>query len=73
MHREDQQPRLSNRERETTAYVAQALSNKEIGCRLGITEGTVKQYLHSVFEKLGVKNRTKLALRWREMEARRVA
>jgi DNA-binding NarL/FixJ family response regulator len=30
---------------------------------LCLTEGTIKEYLHHVFRKLGVKNRTELALR----------
>ena len=38
---------------------ATARSPKE----LGVTEGTVKVYLHAIFEKLGVKNRTELAIR----------
>jgi DNA-binding NarL/FixJ family response regulator len=41
--------------------VSRGLSNKEVGRRLNITEGTVKQYLCSIYEKLGVNNRTALA------------
>jgi two-component system nitrate/nitrite response regulator NarP len=43
--------------------VRQGLRNRDIADRLGITEGTVKVYLHSVFEKTGVANRTELAIR----------
>lgn len=39
------------------------LRNRDIAERLGVTEGTVKVYLHSVFEKTGVANRTELAIR----------
>jgi len=35
----------------------------EIANELGVTEGTVKVYLHGVFEKLGVSSRTELAVR----------
>lgn len=54
---------LSPRERELVQLVRQGLRNRDIADRLGITEGTVKVYLHSVFEKTGVANRTELAIR----------
>lgn len=54
---------LSPRERELVKLVRQGLRNRDIAERLGITEGTVKAYLHSVFEKTGVVNRTELAIR----------
>jgi len=54
---------LSPRERELVTLVRQGLRNRDIAQRLGITEGTVKVYLHSVFEKTGVANRTELAIR----------
>ena len=55
--------RLAPRERELIKFVRQGLRNREIATELGVTEGTVKAYLHEVFEKLGVKNRTELAIR----------
>lgn len=54
---------LSPRERELVGLVRQGLRNRDIADQLGITEGTVKVYLHSVFEKTGVANRTELAIR----------
>ncbi|MFD6530645.1 response regulator [Streptomyces sp. NPDC060184] len=48
---------LTTREDEVMALVAQALSNRQIGKRLGITEGTVKRHLRNVFAKLGVNSR----------------
>lgn len=54
---------LSPREAELVKLVSKGLRNREIAERLGITEGTVKVYLHSVFEKTGVVNRTELAIR----------
>jgi two-component system nitrate/nitrite response regulator NarP len=49
--------RLSEREREIALLVARGLSNKEVGQSLGLTEGTVKIHLHSIFQKIGAKNR----------------
>lgn len=54
---------LSRRERDLVALVALGLRNREIAGRLGITEGTVKVYLNAIFDKLGVANRTELAIR----------
>jgi two-component system nitrate/nitrite response regulator NarP len=54
---------LSRRERELVALVGQGLRNREIAGELGITEGTVKVYLNAIFDKLGVANRTELAIR----------
>jgi two-component system nitrate/nitrite response regulator NarP len=56
-------PALAPREKQLIRFVRQGLRNREIAEKLGVTEGTVKVYLHSVFEKLGVKNRTELAIR----------
>jgi two-component system nitrate/nitrite response regulator NarP len=53
---------LSARERAVVGLVAQGLRNKEIAAELGITEGTVKVYLHRIYEKVGVSNRTELAI-----------
>jgi two-component system nitrate/nitrite response regulator NarP len=56
-------PALAPRERELVRCVQKGLRNREIAEQLGVTEGTVKVYLHSVFEKLGVSSRTELAVR----------
>jgi DNA-binding NarL/FixJ family response regulator len=53
---------LSARERQLANLVYQAKSNKEIANDLHLAEGTIKEYLHTIFRKLGVKNRTELAL-----------
>ena len=50
-------------------FIRRGLRNREIAKELGVTEGTVKVYLHSIFEKLGVKNRTELAIRAEEFLA----
>ena len=54
---------LTPRERKLVALVAQGMRNREIAAELGITEGTVKVYLHAIFDKLGVASRTELAIR----------
>jgi two-component system nitrate/nitrite response regulator NarP len=53
---------LSKRERAIVGLVAQGLRNRDVASELGITEGTVKVYLHRIYEKLGVSNRTELAI-----------
>ena len=53
---------LSPREREVYELICEGLSNGEIGSRLFITEGTVKVHVQHVFDKLGVRSRTALAL-----------
>jgi len=54
---------LAPRERQIIRFVRRGLRNREIAKELGVTEGTVKVYLHAVFEKLGVSSRTELAIR----------
>ena len=56
-------PSLTPRERDLIELVRQGLRNRDIAAQLGVTEGTVKVYLHAIFDKLGVDNRTELAMR----------
>lgn len=53
---------LSQREREIIILIAQGYKNKEIAEKMFITEQTVKNHLHNVFDKLGVSDRLELAL-----------
>jgi DNA-binding NarL/FixJ family response regulator len=53
---------LSTREREIVALVAQGFKNKEIAEKIFISEQTVKNHLHNIFDKLGVSDRLELAL-----------
>jgi DNA-binding NarL/FixJ family response regulator len=53
---------LSAREREVLLLLAQGLPNKLIATRLGISEKTVKAHLTSVFQQIGVTDRTQAAL-----------
>ena len=55
-------PLLSNREREIVALVAQGFRNREMAEKLSISQQTVKNHLHNVFDKLGVSDRLELAL-----------
>jgi two-component system, NarL family, nitrate/nitrite response regulator NarL len=52
---------LTRREIEVMLKVAEGLPNKEVGSQLNISEGTVKIHLHSIYNKVGVSNRTSLA------------
>ena len=51
---------LSRREREIFRHAATGLGNKEIAMRLVIGEATVKAHLTSIFQKLGVRNRSQV-------------
>jgi DNA-binding NarL/FixJ family response regulator len=59
---------LTTREYEVAALAATGLQTKEIAYRLGITYGTVKLHLHSIYAKLGIGSRVKLALTWMNHE-----
>lgn len=60
-------PPLTRRERELVELVRQGLRNRDIAAELGVTEGTVKVYLHAIFDKFKVDNRTELAMRAAEI------
>ena len=53
---------LTAREAQVLAMVEQGLPNKSIARRLGITERTVKAHLTSIFQRIGVADRTQAAL-----------
>jgi two-component system nitrate/nitrite response regulator NarL len=53
---------LTTRERQIVRVVAEGLTNKEIARRLRLAEGTVKVHLHRIYGKLGIGNRTALAI-----------
>jgi len=57
-----EKPLLSDREMEVVQLVAQGFQNKEISKKLFISEQTVKNHLHNIFDKLGVSDRLELAL-----------
>jgi two-component system NarL family response regulator len=55
---------LTPREREVLAAMAGGLTNRQIGASLGLGTGTVRVYLHTIFQKLEVSNRTQAALKF---------
>jgi len=58
--------KLSTRERDITRLVAQGLTNKEIANQLFLSEGTVRNKILIIMEKLDVKNRTQLGVTYYE-------
>ena len=52
---------LTSRELQIVVLVRVGMINKRIGQQLGITEGTVKNHVHRILGKLGLKRRTELA------------
>ena len=58
---------LSDREVEVLRWVARGASNKEIAVHLSIAEGTVKNHMTNILEKLDVSDRTSAALKAREL------
>lgn len=53
---------MSNTEWQIICKVAQGLSNKEIAFELKFTEGTIRNYLSVILEKLNLRDRTQLAI-----------
>lgn len=57
---------LGPREKQIVECVARGLRNRQIAEELSMTEGSIKVYLHTIFDKLGVKSRTELAILFHE-------
>ena len=55
-------PELSPRELQILELIVKGMSNKQIGDRLGITEGTVKWHVNSILGRLNVSDRTQAAV-----------
>ena len=53
---------ISGKELEVISLVAEGLSNKEIAKRLFLSEGTVRNYISSILDKLELRDRTQLAV-----------
>jgi DNA-binding NarL/FixJ family response regulator len=56
--------RLSARERQVLALVAEGRTDRAIGHRLGVSVRTVQKHLEHAYAKLGVNDRTSAALRF---------
>ena len=53
---------ISEKEYEVIQLVSEGLSNKEIAQKLFLSEGTVRNYLSMILEKLNLRDRTQLAI-----------
>jgi len=58
---------LSERELEILRLLAAGANNRQIASQLFLAEGTVKNYVSTILDKLGVEERTQAALRAREL------
>lgn len=58
---------LASREAQIVGLVGAGLRNREIGNRLGLTEGTVKWYMQQIYDKLGVRRRAQVVARARQL------
>ena len=54
---------LSDKEERVLALLADGLSNKQIAATVFLAEGTVKNYVSRIMEKLHARNRTELAVK----------
>ena len=55
-------PELTKREMDLVERVAEGMNNKEIAEELFLSEGTVRNYLSIILEKLQLRDRTQLAI-----------
>ena len=61
----DRKRTLSSREKRIVELVSQGFKNREIAMELGITVHVVRNYIVSIYDKVGMSNRVELAL-WYE-------
>ena len=54
-------PELTDRENEILKLIADGLTNRQISCNLSISESTVENHIHHIYEKLGISNRVQAA------------
>ena len=53
---------MTDREREISVLLAEGLTNRQIADKLYISEGTVKNYISSIYDKTGIHDRVKLVV-----------
>jgi len=53
---------LTDRESQIIELITNGLTNKEISCKLSISESTVENHVHHIFVKIGVSNRVQAAV-----------
>jgi NarL family two-component system response regulator LiaR len=53
---------LTERELEVLAWVAKGIPNKEIACRIGVSQATVRAHVSNILSKLGLENRSQMVL-----------
>lgn len=53
---------MTEREREIATLLAQGLTNRQIADKLYVSEGTVKNYVSSIYDKTGIHDRVKLVV-----------
>ncbi|MGE6191114.1 LuxR C-terminal-related transcriptional regulator [Stutzerimonas stutzeri] len=58
---------LNSRELDILKMVAAGMLNREIGDKLGMTEGSVKWYLQQIYDKIGIRRRSQAAERARQL------
>ncbi len=66
--KKDVQLNLSDREYDILLLVAEGLNNKEIAEKLYLSEGTVRNYISNMLEKLSLRDRTQLAIYYYKMK-----
>ena len=57
-------PELSQTEQQLVYWVAEGLNNKEIAEAMHFSEGTIRNYLSTILEKLDLRDRTQLAIHY---------
>ena len=58
----DSVEQLTERQREVVMMACEGLSNRGIAETLGLTESTVKNHLHAIYEKIGVRSRIEVII-----------
>lgn len=57
-------PTLTQQDERLLQQLASGATSRDIAKRVGLTNGTTRVYLHKVYKKIGVKNKTQAAIWW---------